>query len=180
MSIFQEGKSENLYNMIVTISGSILTYNILSNETLTQIINSLFNSAQKFTKRVEQCNSMLIISNLFYSLLNDKNKVLDCFKKATRFAKFAMTNPTHLFLYVDILNKYIYFIENDNNDTFITVDYIEETIEDIKNHLETIKSENKDIEYLTPIEEYFNRTIEIIKKRKEEGKNKIYGEISGI
>ena len=181
MSIFQEGKNDNLFNMIISISGSILTYTILSNETLSQIVNSLFNSAQKFTKRVEQCNSMLIISHLYYSLLNDKNKVLDCLKKATRFAKFAMTNPAHLFLYVDILNKYIFYVENDNNDNFITVDYIEETIEDIKNHLETIKNENKDIEYLTPIEEYFNRTIEIIKKRKEEeGKNKIYGEISGI
>ncbi len=179
MGIYQEGKEQN-FNMLITLSGSILTYTILSNDTLSQIINSLFNSTQKFSKRVEQCNSMLIISNLYYSLLGDKNKVLDCLKKATRFAKFAMTNPAHLFLYVDILNKYIFYVENDNNDNFITVDYIEETIEDIKNHLETIKNENKDIEYLTPIEEYFNRTIEIIKKRKEEGKNKIYGEISGI
>ena len=180
MSIFQEGKNENVFNMLINICGSILNYNILSNDTLNQIINSLFNSAQKFNKRVEQCKSMLIISHLFYNLLNDKNKVLDCLKKATRFAKFAMTNPANLFLYVDILNKYIFYIESDNYDDFISVDNIEENIEDIKNHLETIRNENKESDFLNPIEEYFNRTIEIIKKRKEEGKKKIYGEISGI
>ena len=180
MSIFQEGKNENVFNMLINISGSILNYNILSNDTLNQIINSLFNSAQKFNKRVEQCKSMLIISHLFYNLLNDKNKVLDCLKKATRFAKFAMSNPANLFLYVDILNKYIFYIESDNYDDFISVDNIEENIEDIKNHLETIRNENKESDFLNPIEEYFNRTIEIIKKRKEEGKKKIYGEISGI
>ena len=180
MSIFQEGKNENVFNMLINISGSILNYNILSNDTLNQIINSLFNSAQKFNKRVEQCKSMLIISHLFYNLLNDKNKVLDCLKKATRFAKFAMSNPANLFLYVDILNKYIFYIESDNYDDFISVDNIEENIEDIKNHLETIRNENKESDFLNPIEEYFNRTIETIKKRKEEGKKKIYGEISGI
>ena len=51
--------------LIKFISGSILNYNILSNDNLKQIINSLFNSAQKFSKRVEQCNSMLIISHLY-------------------------------------------------------------------------------------------------------------------
>ena len=40
--------------------------------------------------------------------------------------------------------------------------------------------ENKDADFIVPIEEYYNRTIDVIKKRKEEGKKKIYGEISGI
>ena len=170
MGIYQEGKEQN-FNMLITLSGSILTYTILSNDTLSQIINSLFNSAQKFSKRVEQCNSMLIISNLYYSLLGDKNKVLDCLKKASRFAKFAMSNPSHLFLYIDILNKILYYIEIDDTD-FISLDFIEEVIEDIKNHIETIKMENKNSDFIIPIEEYFNRTIEIMKKRKEEGKKK--------
>ena len=178
MGIYQEGKEQN-FNMLITLSGSILTYTILSNDTLSQIINSLFNSAQKFSKRVEQCNSMLIISNLYYSLLGDKNKVLDCLKKASRFAKFAMSNPSHLFLYIDILNKILYYIEIDDTD-FISLDFIEEVIEDIKNHIETIKMENKNSDFIIPIEEYFNRTIEIMKKRKEEGKKKIYGEMSGL
>ena len=178
MGIYQEGKEQN-FNMLITLSGSILTYTILSNDTLSQIINSLFNSAQKFSKRVEQCNSMLIISNLYYSLLGDKNKVLDCLKKASRFAKFAMSNPSHLFLYIDILNKILYYIEIDDTD-FISLDFIEEVIEDIKNHIETIKMENKNSDFIIPIEEYYNRTIEIMKKRKEEGKKKIYGEMSGL
>ena len=178
MGIYQEGKEQN-FNMLITLSGSILTYTILSNDTLSQIINSLFNSAQKFSKRVEQCNSILIISNLYYSLLGDKNKVLDCLKKASRFAKFAMSNPSHLFLYIDILNKILYYIEIDDTD-FISLDFIEEVIEDIKNHIETIKMENKNSDFIIPIEEYFNRTIEIMKKRKEEGKKKIYGEMSGL
>ncbi len=178
MGIYQEGKEQN-FNMLITLSGSILTYTILSNDTLSQIINSLFNSTQKFSKRVEQCNSMLIISNLYYSLLGDKNKVLDCLKKASRFAKFAMSNPSHLFLYIDILNKILYYVEIDDTD-FISLDFIEEVIEDIKNHIETIKMENKNSDFIIPIEEYYNRTIEIMKKRKEEGKKKIYGEISGL
>jgi hypothetical protein len=90
-----------------------------------------------------------------------------------------MSNPSHLFLYIDILNKILYYIEIDDTD-FISLDFIEETIEDIKNHIDTIKMENKDADFIIPIEEYYNRTIDVIKKRKEEGKKKIYGEISGI
>ena len=47
-------------------------------------------------QRVEQCKAMIIISQLYFILLKDSKKVMDCLNKARRFANFAMINPKKL------------------------------------------------------------------------------------
>jgi hypothetical protein len=103
---------------------------------------------------------------------------MECLKKAKRFADFAMTNPENLSLFIIIMNKYIYYIEACGGDCFIPIDEFDDVIEIIKNHIFTIENEGTgDREYLVDIKRYFECTIDIIKKRKEEGKNKCYMDI---
>jgi hypothetical protein len=123
---------------------------------------------------------MLNIAQLYYTLLGDKNKVVECLTKSKRFADFAITNPKMLILYVIILNKIIYFTEIDESE-FIKTEFFEDIIETIKNHIQTISSENKETnDFLPSIQSYFERTLDIINKKKNEGKRKVYSEISNL
>ena len=182
ISIFQEGKFDsNLkFGLLTLLEGTLLNLNILSQENLLQFIQTLQTISQGLIKRNDQCNAMLNIAQLYYTLLGDKNKVIECLTKSKRFADFAISNPKMLILYVIILNKIIYFTEVDESE-FIKSEFFEDIIETIKNHIQTISSENKDInDFLPDIQSYFERTLDIIKKKKNEGKRKVYSEISNL
>lgn len=180
MAIYQEGKYETdvKFNLLNQINGTLLSMTILSKEVLSQIITILQQSAQAMVKRGDQCNAMLSVSNLCYSLLGDHKKVIDCLNKAKRFADFAMTNPRNLNLFVLIMNKILYFIEIEEEE-FIQPELVDDIIEIVQNHIQTIKTENNDHEdFLPQIEKYFEGTLDIIRKRREEGKKKIYSEVA--
>ena len=90
-----------------------------------------------------------------------------------RFADFAMTNPHNLFLFVIIMNKLLYYIENSEEEV-VNKEMMEDLVEIVKNHIQTIKTENTEIDFLKEIERQFEETIAVINKRKAIGKKKIY------
>jgi hypothetical protein len=108
-------------------------------------------------------------------LFDEKKKVLDCLKKAKRYADFSMTNASNLYLFVIILNKAIYFIEKGMKGI---VSLIEDLVETVRNHIETIKNDQKGEDFLPAIEEYFENTLKVIQERKEAGGNDEYTEIN--
>lgn len=70
-----------------------------------------------------------------------------------------MQNPKNLYLYVTILNKYLYFLEIHQ---MITIDEINSLIDLINEHVSSIRSEGKTEEAKVSIS-YFQKTIEAIK-----------------
>ena len=83
-----------------------------------------------------------------------------------------MTNPRNLSLFVDLLNKLLYFVDKGEDIVDIKKEQIEDVIELIKGHVRTIKNVpgEDDISYLDEIEKYFNNTLKVIEKRKKEKK----------
>ena len=124
-------------------------------------------------------NSMLSLGEIYYSVMKDGNKVKEYISKARKYADFAMTNPQNLILFVELLNKFLYYVENGDEIVAIKPEQIDDIIELIRNHIETIKNEvSVDSTFLPDIERYFNNTIEIIQKRKSEENHKpIYDSI---
>ena len=61
---------------------------------------------------------------------------------------------------------------------FINPETINDLIELVKNHIQSMKLENKDAEFLPVIEEYYNNTIYLMSQGKKEGKNKILSSLS--
>ena len=122
---------------------------------------------------------MLNIAQIYYSIIKDGNKVTEYIGKARKYADFAMTNPQNLILFVELLNKFLFFIENGDEVYSIKGEQIDDIIELISNHIQTIKNEvSVDSSFLPPIEKYFENTIEIIKKRKNtEGHKALYDSI---
>ena len=174
MSIYDEGRYDltHKYEMLIQISSLLLTINI-KNEDVEEIINQLIKNSDNMKQREEQCKSMLILSQIYFSIFKDSKKVIECLNKARRYADFAMTNPPNLILFVEILNKILFFIEQDIKIVEIKQEEINDLIELIKGHIRTIKSiTSDDISYLNDIEIYFNNTLKSIENKKINSKNK--------
>ena len=74
------------------------------------IIKILLESSGKLTKRGEQFHSMMNIGHIYHSIYKDGKKVLECIKKARKFADYAMTIPQNLVLFVDLLKLLTHII----------------------------------------------------------------------
>ena len=171
---------ENIkYNMFLEICGYLINMPILSKENLENFVKILMESGTKMVRRANQFNSMINIGQIYYTVFKDGNRVSECIKKAKKYADFSMTNPKNLVLYLDLLNKYLYFIDSEEEIVTIKAEQIEEIIELIQNHIITIKNEvTGDLNFLPSLELYFQNTIQLIQKRKSEENHKpIYDEI---
>ena len=175
LGILDEGKynQNKKIDLFENLSSNLIYCNILNNETREGIVEELLKSLQNIPKREDQFKAMLIISQLYYSIFKDGKKVLDCLTKARRYVDFAMTNPKNLSLFVELLNKFLYFVDSSEGVVDISKEKIEDIIELIKGHIRTIKNipGEEDISYLGDIEKYFNNTLKIIEKRKIDGNN---------
>ena len=74
------------------------------------------------------------------------------------------------------MNKLLYYIENSDED-IVNKDMMEDLVEIVRNHIQTIKTENAETDFLPGIERYFEETLAIINKRKQLGVKKIYQEM---
>ena len=175
LGILEEGKyNQNIKEeLFYILASNLINFTILDNKIKEEIIEELLKISQNIEKREDQFNAMLIISQLYFSIFKDYKKVLDCINKARRFVDFAMTNPRNLNLFVELLNKLLYFIEQEDNAIDIKKEQIEDIIEIIKGHIRTIRNlpREEDISYLDDIEKYFNNTLKIIEKRKNDDKS---------
>ena len=168
IEIYKKFDPEKKYEYYVEICQNLLNITIFSKEIYEKIISELITEAKNMTKRTEQCDGLLIISQLYYTHFNDGKKVLEYLSKAQKIAGFSLTNPKNMVLFINILNKYLYYVEVDEKKTVdINKEKIEEIIEYIQNYIVTIKTDkDSDKEFLTEIEKYFNNTINLIKERK--------------
>ena len=180
INIYEEGRynQNKRYDMLVQISSLLISLNI-NKELIEVIIEDLIKGSQKIVQREEQCKVMLIISQLYFTIFKDSKKVMDCLNKARRFADFAMTNPKNLILFVEYLNKILYFIEKEEKVIDIKPEQVEDIIELIKGHIRTIKNiPSDDVSFLENIETYFKNTLNVVKYRKTYSNNKDF--YSGI
>ena len=77
----------------------------------------------------------------------------------------------------------MYFLEKSENDEsidFISAETINDLLELVKNHIQSMKLENKEAEFLPVIEEYYNNTIFILSQGKKERKNKVYENLTVV
>jgi vacuolar protein sorting-associated protein 35 len=184
IQIFNRGKiNDDLkVDLINQVIGTVLNIDILSRDNLVAITSNIVQVSQSLLKRSDQCLAILNCTHLYYkTLVADSNKIIDCLNKAKKFADYAMTNPKNAILFIKIINKYLFFIEKSENDEsidFINPETINDLIELAKNHIQSMKLENKDAEFLPVIEEYYNNTIYLMNQGKKEGKNKILESLS--
>ena len=155
---------------------------IFTEEHFAGICKDIEQLGEKLMKRKEQCLIMLKCINLYCNEVEeDTNKIIELFSRAKKYAVYSMTNPENTILFVKILNEYLridgYIKDFDKT---VKANDVEEIFETINNYLITMKNENKDLEMIKKIEDYYNNTIEFIKNRKAEKNGKVYKLISNL
>ena len=180
MSTYKNFDPEIKYEYFIAICQSLIQNKLFSNENYQTIMEEIINEAKNMSKRNEQCNGLLIIAHIYYSHFKNGKKVSEFLSKAKKIADFSLSNQKNLGLFIDILNTYLYYVEVDEeNIVGIKKEQIEEIVEYIQNFILTIKNDkNSDIDFLTNIENYFNKTINLINERKNrENCKEIYKQI---
>ena len=164
-------------SLINTTLGILSLFKLTDSKNIEPYADELKTLSLNLVKRADQCVATLNCAELYFTINNPK-KAKECMNKAKRIANFAMTNPENLPLFIVILNKFIHFIEaTEGDEYFFEKDEIDDTIEVVKNHISTIKTENANQSFLPDAEKFFQDTLNVISKRAKEGKKAIYGEI---
>jgi len=180
LQIFKEVKLDDQkekLNLINNTMGILSLFKLSAPKNVEPIADELRTLSANLVKRADQCIATLNCAELYFTLNNPK-KAKECMNKAKRIANFSMTNAENLPLFIIILNKYIHFIEaTEGDEYFFEKDDIDDTIEIIKNHISTIKTENANQSFLPDAEKFFQDTLNVISKRGKEGKKAIYAEI---
>jgi len=96
-------------------------------------------------------------------LYRDGKRVLECLQRALRVADSCMEQSTSIELFVEILDRYVYYFDQQNES--VTTKYINGLIELIHSNLGV----NQDTAGLENIKKHFNHTLENIASRQYEG-----------
>jgi vacuolar protein sorting-associated protein 35 len=89
---------------------------------------------------------------------HDPRRVLECLQRSLKIADVCMSSSMHVHLFVEILNQYIYYFENDNE--VITEKYISGLIALINEHIENMEQGS---EQRAEVEAHYKNTLIHIK-----------------
>jgi len=128
-------------------------------------------AASKLLKKPDQCRGVQVCSHLFWSgktrntagnELRDEKRVLDCLKKGIKIASQCMDSGTKAQLFVELLNKYVYFYEKGHSG--ITQEMLQEIMERIKAELPNLEAGSDEADQ---INKHFDNTILHLRLKKE-------------
>ncbi|KAF2153324.1 vacuolar protein sorting-associated protein 35 [Myriangium duriaei CBS 260.36] len=134
----------------------------------------------KLLKKPDQCRSVYLASHLWWAteqgreveeqqgkdgkeLYRDGKRVLECLQRALRVADACMDTAVSVELFVEILNRYVYYFDQEND--AVTTKYLNGLIELIHSNLNT----NDNPAGLDNPRKHFQRTLEYIASREYEG-----------
>ncbi|CDJ59320.1 vacuolar sorting protein 35, putative [Eimeria maxima] len=98
----------------------------LEREIFESLATKMTQHAAKLLKKVDQCRAVLSCSHLYWNTAayRDSRRVLECLQKCLKIADLTVqTNSSHVSLFIEILNKYVYYF--DQNNTEVTTDFIQ-------------------------------------------------------
>ncbi|KAJ3411993.1 Vacuolar protein sorting-associated protein 35 [Chytridiales sp. JEL 0842] len=159
-TVYEESISESKAQMvaITLIIGTLYTTTIFGFENYETLITKCAVHCSRLLKRVDQCRGVTIVSHLFWAgvsaaggkdadddalvrqareegrvVYRDGKRVLECLQKALKIADSVMDQTVNVELFVEILERYIWFYEKRNDS--ITVKYLNSLIDLIQTNL---------------------------------------------
>jgi len=130
----------------------------------------------KLLKKPDQCRAVYLASHLWWAtpnsalgeedikdLYRDGKRVLECLQRALRVADACMDTAVSVELFVEILNRYVYYYEQEND--AVTTKYLNGLIELIHSNLNT----NDASASLDNPRKHFQRTLDYINACNFEG-----------
>ncbi|KAF9364160.1 Vacuolar protein sorting-associated protein 35 [Mortierella sp. NVP85] len=149
-TIYEESISESKaqFQAITLMVGTLQTTSCFNLDHYDTLITKCALHGAKLLKKPDQCRAVMTCSHLWWGTMivgqgengeetvypyRDGKRVLECLQKALKIADSCMDSVTNVELFVEILNRYIYYFEKQNES--VTVKYLNGLIDLINTNL---------------------------------------------
>jgi len=140
------------YRCANAMCGTLLASSSISKEDYERLITKTAQFSAKIIQKPDQCKLVALCAHLFYPVGNgvemkysNPQRALECLQRSLKLADACTSmNPSHLNLFVDLLEHYLFFFEKRN--ALITHAYITGLIALIKEHINNLNSLTGDAE----------------------------------
>ncbi|GAB7363127.1 hypothetical protein MBLNU230_g3416t1 [Neophaeotheca triangularis] len=183
-TVYEESISDSRsqFQAICVIAGALCgTTDKFGRENYDTLITKAALHGSKLLKKPDQCRAVYLASHLWWSvdkseeqeegqeeaenkeLYRDPRRVLECLQRALRVADACMDSAVSIELFVEILNRYVYFYEQGNE--AVTTKYLNGLIELIQSNLATAENQQA----VEGPRKHFERTLAYVTQRGWEG-----------
>ncbi|KAL4928399.1 vacuolar protein sorting-associated protein 35 [Aspergillus undulatus] len=179
-TIYEDSISDSRaqFQAVCIIAGALHGSRGFSKENYDTLITKAALHGSKLLKKPDQCRAVYLASHLWWvienphrgeedpkNLYRDGKRVLECLQRALRVADACMDAAVSVELFVEILNRYVYYFDQQNET--VTTKYLNGLIELIHSNLQTDQDEPNPA--LENPKKHFQRTLEYIRTREYEG-----------
>jgi len=175
--LYEEDISDSKAQMelVLTSAATLYVLDKLDPEDYDTLITNSTKHAVRLLKKPDQCRAVYSCSHLFWNhnvkyedgkLFQDGKRVLDCLQRALKIGDVCMQASTNVHLFVEILNRYLFYFEAGNEK--ITTKYIQGLLDLVAEHLSTMDP-GPDAD---KVRGHLDQTLAHIRRKKEEGETR--------
>ncbi|SPO03991.1 related to vacuolar protein-sorting protein VPS35 [Cephalotrichum gorgonifer] len=175
-TVYEEAVSDSKaqFQAVCVIASSLHQTRGFGRENYDTLITKCAQHGSKLLRKPDQCRAVYLASHLWWAassegtedaeLYRDGKRVLECLQRALRVADSCMETATSIELFVEILDRYVYYFDQGNE--AVTTKYVNGLIELIHSNLAGSQGESGLVEQSR---KHFHQTLENIRSRQFEG-----------
>ncbi|KAK2608526.1 retromer complex subunit Vps35 [Conoideocrella luteorostrata] len=178
-TVYEEAVSDSKaqFQAVCVIASSLHQTRNFGKENYDTLITKCAQHGSKLLRKPDQCRAVYLASHLWWAtpnasngetdeseLYRDGKRVLECLQRALRVADSCMETATSIELFVEILDRYVYYFDQQNES--VTTKYLNGLIELIHSNLAGNQQDSGSIE---TSKKHFHQTLENIRSRQYEG-----------
>ncbi|KAI0889438.1 vacuolar protein sorting-associated protein 35 [Annulohypoxylon maeteangense] len=177
-TVYEEAISDSKaqFQAVCVIANALHQTRNFGKENYDTLITKCALHGSKLLRKPDQCRAVYLASHLWWAtpiaaveesdegLYRDGKRVLECLQRALRVADSCMEQATSIELFVEILDRYVYYFDQQNES--VTTKYINGLIELIHSNLGTNQQDSASIE---SSKRHFKHTLDNIASRQYEG-----------
>ncbi|KAL5615564.1 uncharacterized protein BROUX77_001401 [Berkeleyomyces rouxiae] len=171
--------SKAQFQAVAVIASALHTTRNFGRENYDTLITKCAQHGSKLLRKPDQCRAVYLASHLWWAtpnavkgesedsvdqLYRDGKRVLECLQRALRVADSCMESATSIELFVEILDRYVYYYDQQNES--VTTKYLNGLIELIHSNLAQNAHDSAQIE---SSRKHFNLALENIRGRQYDG-----------
>ncbi|KAI1482439.1 hypothetical protein K445DRAFT_313414 [Daldinia sp. EC12] len=177
-TVYEEAISDSKaqFQAVCIIANALHQTRNFGKENYDTLITKCALHGSKLLRKPDQCRAVYLASHLWWAtpitaidesdegLYRDGKRVLECLQRALRVADSCMEQATSIELFVEILDRYVYYFDQQNES--VTTKYINGLIELIHSNLSTNQQDSANVENSR---RHFKHTLDNIASRQYEG-----------
>ncbi|KAK5654492.1 hypothetical protein OQA88_7120 [Cercophora sp. LCS_1] len=178
-TVYEEAVSDSKaqFQAVCVIASALHRTRHFGKENYDTLITKCAQHASKLLRKPDQCRAVYLASHLWWAtpmvnsgeaedadLYRDGKRVLECLQRALRVADSCMETATSIELFVEILDRYVYYFDQKNES--VTTKYLNGLIELIHSNLAGNQQDSASVD---ASKKHFQQTLEMIRSKEYEG-----------